>query len=285
MNKLIQELQRLYFLPNNQRFCRLADEEGANASQAEALLADSGIADSLAGKREVALQLVSAQYQVRTMIVGFARAADWSHVANLCQAIQGELELPVPAISVSPENGFQVWLSLAEPVAVAQAAAFLNALHNNYLSEVLRSKLTLQPGAANSDGVVLLVPSYRPVSQKWSAFIDPSMGSMFSDELGLDMAPNLDRQADMLTGLKSISTSDFQRALSLLTADAAADADGGQPINVVEQPSTPELIPGINFTDPKTFLLAVMNDPSASVGDRVRAAEALLPYFERLPKG
>ncbi len=33
------------------------------------------------------------------------------------------------------------------------------------------------------------------------------------------------------------------------------------------------------FTDPKTFLLAVMNDPAACVEHRIDAAKALLPYF------
>jgi hypothetical protein len=31
------------------------------------------------------------------------------------------------------------------------------------------------------------------------------------------------------------------------------------------------------FTDPKSFLLAVMNDPSATLVQRIKAAKALLP--------
>ncbi|NTV11175.1 MAG: terminase small subunit, partial [Zoogloea sp.] len=36
-----------------------------------------------------------------------------------------------------------------------------------------------------------------------------------------------------------------------------------------------------HFDDPKGFLLAVMNDPSAGAGLRIEAAKALLPYFHR----
>ena len=127
--------------------------------------------------------LVSVQQGVRTMVIGFARSGDWRHVANLCQVIQGDLEWPLPALSVSPKNGFQVWLSLAEPVVLEQAEAFLKALHHQYLSEIPLSRVTLQPSVDDYDGFVVLVPSYRPACQKWSAFIDPRMGSMFADEL------------------------------------------------------------------------------------------------------
>ena len=279
MNKLIQELQRLYFLPNNQRYRQIVDEEGENADQAEVLLTEAEMSDSLAGQRSIALMLVSVQQEVRTMVIGFARSGDWSHVANLWQVIQGDLEWPVPALSVSPKNGFQVWLSLAEPVVLEQAEAFLKALRHQYLSETPLSRLTLQPSA---DGFVVPVPSYHPACQKWSAFIDPRMGSMFADELGLDMAPNLEKQAEMLAGLKSITIRDFQRVLRLLNADVAASvsrAEGGLPLNAIERHSESELTLNNHFTDPKVFLLAVMNDSSASIAERIHAAEVLLPYF------
>ena len=282
MNKLIQELERLYFLPNDQRYRQVVEEEGANADQAEALLTYSEISDSLAGKRGIALKLLSFKQGVRTMVIGFARAGDWSHVASLCQVIQGDLEWPVPALSVSPKKGFQVWLSLAEPVVPEQAEAFLNALRHKYLSEIPLSRVTLQPSADDSAGVVALVPSYRQACQKWSAFIDPSMGSMFADELGLEMAPNLERQADMLASLKSITTRDFQRVLRLLHADVAVGvsyAEGELPPNTIERQSKSELRLSNHFTDPETFLLAVMNDSSVSIAERIHAAEALLPYL------
>lgn len=50
------------------------------------------------------------------------------------------------------------------------------------------------------------------------------MGSMFVDEPGLGMAPNMDRQADLLVGLKSINTSDFERALLSLKSTCEVKA-------------------------------------------------------------
>lgn len=38
---------------------------------------------------------------------------------------------------------------------------------------------------------------------------------------------------------------------------------------------------GSNFSDPQSFLLAVMNEPSASASQRIKAAKALLPYFDK----
>jgi hypothetical protein len=99
------------------------------------------------------------------------------------------------------------------------------------------------------------------------------------------MAPNMDRQADMLSGLKCIAADDFGRALDILdppscnTADvlecvAANDSESAAGSNISR------LDLSGNYADPKSFLLAVMNDPSASVGHRIDAAKALLPYFE-----
>ncbi len=54
---------------------------------------------------------------------------------------------------------------------------------------------------------------------------------------------------------------------------------------VVEPPAVPGAVPhaglavGGGFVDPKSFLLAVMNDPGATAEHRIEAAKALLPYF------
>lgn len=221
---------------------------------------------------EAPLELLGADGRVRTLVVGIARGSDWAAVAALYEGLQADLELPAPAVSVSPSAGYQLWLSLAEPVAAEQAAAFLEALRHKYLAELPAARLRLQPLAGEATSRVARVPAPDAESGKWSAFIDPSMGSMFADGPGLEIAPNPDRQAEMLAGVKSIAAKDFQRALAELavSGDEAAPAAGAR--------STLAL--GGNFTDPRTFLLAVMNDPSASAKARIRAAKALLPYFE-----
>jgi len=251
MNKLTTQLQRLYFLPDQ-------PAEGDEANQA--------------------FQPVSAEGTVRTLVINFARPADWEALALLYQALQEELDLPAPAISVSGDKGFRLWLSLAQPVPVAQARHFLAALRRCYLADQPPASLELVPDTEPAS--INLVPELNAVTGKWSAFIDPSLGSMFSDESGLEMAPNMDRQADLLAGLKSIDAAAFRHGLAKLAADEpspspAAAHEAGESAH---RRST--LNVGNNYRDPQSFLLAVMNDPSASAGQRIKAAKALLPYFQ-----
>lgn len=239
MDKLIAELQRLY------GFAAAAD-----------------------------LELPGPDGRTRALLLDFPRAADWEHVARLCQGLQDDYDLPAPGLSVSASAGFRVWLSLADAVPAARAAAFLDALRRRYLPELPTARVRLRPDGATADRVGP-VPALDAASGKWSAFIDPSLGSMFIDEPGLDMAPGPDKQADLLAGLASLRTDDFERVLTaLLGEDAAAPA------------TAPASAPGARlglgggYADPKSFLLAAMNDPTASARDRIRAARALLPYFE-----
>ncbi|HJV91893.1 MAG TPA: hypothetical protein VJ572_00385, partial [Azonexus sp.] len=134
-----------------------------------------------------------------------------------------------------------------------------------------------------------LLPAQHEATGKWSAFIDPSLGAMFIDEPGLEMAPNMDRQAEILAAAKSIAAAEFQRALKRLETPAAPDsgpAEQGadQPAEAARAAGRPHspLNVGSYYSDPKSFLLAVMNDPSASAGQRIKAAKALLPYFAPL---
>lgn len=86
------------------------------------------------------------------------------------------------------------------------------------------------------------------------------------------MAPSDERQADLLAGIASIQREVFERALARLSASgetAGADA----PNDAVSASAS--------FTNPKAFLLAVMNDPAVGIAHRIEAAKALLPWFER----
>jgi len=255
MNKLITQLQRLYFLPDQPGLWQSPEDEG----------------------RKQPFQPVSADGTVRTLSIGFARPSDWEALAQLYQALQEELDLPPPAISVSGDQGFRLWLSLAQPVPVGLGRHFLAELRRRYLSDLPPASLELVPGA--EPATINLVPALNAATGKWSAFIDPSLGSMFSDESGLEMAPNMDRQADLLAGLKSIDPAAFQHGLAQLAADQSSPspAPDDSPLRPADKRST--LSVGSNFSDPKSFLLAVMNDPSASAGQRIKAAKALLPYF------
>lgn len=300
MNKLITALQRLYFLPGQQWCSQKSAAGGEPASDAEGVLTPLIVANGLAGETDVLLNVVSPEGAVRTMVMNFDRAADWEQVGHLYQAVQDELDLPAPAVSVSGHQGYGVWFSLAEPVPVAQAQVFLNALRLKYLADLPATKLHLrpeiEPPAAAVQSLMKLTPTRHKATGKWSAYIDPSLVGMFVDGPWLEMAPNMDRQADILAGLKSIAAGDFQRALSLLQAPPEPDvapspmessanlqneaaAQSGRAVG----PTRATLNVGNNFHDPQSFLLAVMNDSSASARQRIKAAKALLPYFARVP--
>ncbi len=291
MNKLISALQRLYFLQDQQWHSQSLNDGGDLAYAAEGPLTPAIVTKSLAGELTVGLNLVSPTGMARAMVVSFARATDWEQVANLYQAVQDELDLPAPAVSVSGRKGYSLWFSLAEALPLAQIQAFLAALRLKYLDDIPLAHLELQPDAL---AIKTLAPARHNTTGKWSAFIDPSMGSMFIVEPGLEMAPILDRQAGMLAGLKSIKTANFQRALSILQAPSEldgepaltlAEAAARLPTKVSRPPDLADgyryskLGEGNTYADPRDFLLAVMNDSSVGVKQRIKAAKALLPYF------
>lgn len=207
----------------------------------------------------------------RAMLLGFTRAADWAYAAALLGEIQDALALPMPAVSISATGGYRLWFSLAEPITIEQACAFLSGLRRQYLGELPPGAVEFWPDAEAGDArldLTALPPAADAESGKWSAFIEPSLGGMFVEEPGLAMAPNNDRQADLLAGVASIQAGDFRRVLALLVSDVGL---------VSPVPS-----PAEHFTDPVRFLLSVMNDPAVSVAYRIEAAKALLPCFHHL---
>lgn len=291
MNKLISALQRLYFLQDQQWHSQNLNDGGDLAYAAEGPLTPAIVTKSLAGELTVGLNLVSPAGMARAMVVSFARATDWEQVANFYQAVQDELDLPAPAVSVSGRKGYSLWFSLAEALPLAQIQAFLAALRLKYLADIPLAHLELQPDAL---AINTLAPARHNTTGKWSAFIDPSMGSMFIVEPGLEMAPILDRQAGMLAGLKSIKTANFQRALSILQTPSELDGEpavtlaeaaarlptkASRPPDLADGYRYSKLGEGNTYADPRDFLLAVMNDSSVGVKQRIKAAKVLLPYF------
>jgi hypothetical protein len=297
MSKLITELQRLYFLDDQHWHSQHADASGNPAYSVAGTLTSEIVAASLAGEKTIALQLASPEGMARAMVVVFDKPGDWGEVANLYQAVQDELDLPAPAIAVSGRKGFRLWFSLAEPVAVVEIQSFLDALGRKYLADIPQNHRQFRPAADlpndTAPAVINLAPARHTVTGKWSAFIDPSLGGMFIEEPGLEMAPNMDRQASILAGLASIKVADFQRALGILLAPAESDAAGlsspERPASQPDEAASPRSPDaghpnslrhvGNHYSDPQSFLLAVMNDSSASPRHRIEAAKALLPFF------
>lgn len=210
----------------------------------------------------------------RLFCVAICRPGDWEHAATIFRGVQEDLELPAPPVSIDG-RGFRLWFPLAEPISRAQGNAFLTHLVARYAADLPADRIEMGSAATTQ-----LPPARLADDERWSAFIDPSMGSMFLAEPWLDMAPPPDKQADLLAGFARIKPHEFERALARL-----APLSPATPLTGDTQPPTSFPIAHDRLTvngphaDPQSFLLAVMNDPSTSPALRVEAAKALLPYI------
>lgn len=232
--------------------------------------------DRLTATRE-RLYGASASGSTRALCLRFTSAGHWEALAGLYQAVQSELGLPAPAISVSAvagQRGYGLWFSLAEAVPLAQAGDFLAALQGRYLADIPPTQLAFDLDAA----AARTVPALDAETGRWSAFIDPTLGAMFADEPWLEMAPNPEKQADLLTALESIEPEAFQQALAQLQQATSTETAATLAESSVKAGIQTRLAPGMRFADPKRFLMAVMNDDAVSAELRVQAAIALLPY-------
>lgn len=222
-----------------------------------------------------AVRLVDADGRVRAMVVELAQQAGWAGVAALWQGVQDDLDLPAPAIAVSGVDGYQLWFSLAEPVPLAQALAFLQDLRQRYLGAIAVKHIRIKPQAEDSapgqGQPIRQVPAVQGESGHWSAFVVPGLAGMFADEPWLDMPPSPEAQAKLLASVNSIQPAEFRLAQERLRP-------AGAPGAVVTAPVMADLTR--EAQDPKRFLLAVMNDPTIPMSLRIEAAKALLPHRE-----
>jgi len=208
--------------------------------------------------------------QVRVLVLELARPADWILLGPLWRGVQTDLALPAPAIAVSGVDGYQLWFSLAEPVAAAEGAAFLEGLRRHYLGRVAPGRITARPALSAQDGFSAppAPGQQQPATGYWSAFVAPDLAPIFADEPWLDQPPSPDAQASVLVRLQSIQPAAFAATLARLRPPVPSALPSQAP--VAAQPLTPKL-----------FLLAVMNDRGMDMQLRIEAAKALLPYFER----
>lgn len=199
----------------------------------------------------------------RALVLGLTRPADWDAMSRVWQGVQADLELPAPAIAVCGAEGYQLWFSLAQPVPVAQAQAFLEWIRLRYLSTVAPRRITPWP---TQSGHTRLVPALQADTGQWSAFVSSDLAAVFADDPSLDLPPGEDNQADLLSRLKSIQPGELQAALELLQPEAISPPAAA--------PSAPT---SHTSQDPRSFLLAVMNDTGVPLALRIEAAKALLP--------
>lgn len=223
------------------------------------------------------------------MVVEISQLAGWNSVAALWQGVQDELGLPSPVIAVSGIDGYQVWFSLQEAVPVTQAIDFLESLRQRYLEDVAPRHIAMMPmvdtSASGQARHARLVPALQAETSHWSAFIAPGLVSMFAEEPWLDLPPNPEAQAKLLSNVESIQPTLLRHALERLqparataTLDSRPALISGTGDQKVRQDATPRTTH--EGTDPKRFLLAVMNDPAIELSLRIEAAKALLPYDE-----
>ena len=222
---------------------------------------------ALASGETLRLSPLTADGRVAWMVVGVEGEGAWEAVAALYEGVLDDLALPSPAMAVSGAAGYRLWFPLAEPIPVAQAEAFLLGLADRYLATLPPARRVLCPLGEVRD--VPLVPAPHPVTGKWSAFIDPGLGGMLADEPWLDMAPNPEKQADILAGFELIKPAAFAQALDRLgpPREASPPMPGA---------SLPQPVAGDTADEARRFLLAVMNDPAVDMALRIEAAKALL---------
>ncbi|MDD0810092.1 hypothetical protein PSQ20_07070 [Curvibacter sp. RS43] len=231
----------------------------------------------------------------RALVLELARPADWSALSAVWVGVQADLALPAPAIAINGVDAYQLWFSLAEAAEPAQAQAFLDALCQRYLADIVQrrpQRLSRWPRTEGGLAAALpALPREQGDSGLWSAFVAPDLAAVFGDEPWLDLPPGIEAQADQLSRLSPIQAADFERALAELQSEAAAAASGPlapsaspaglgatPPAHAASLPAPPALqLADLPVTqDPRAFLLSVMNHPGLDLAWRLDAAKALL---------
>lgn len=234
--------------------------------------------------QEVPGQLLDAQGRTRALVLELIAPVDTVAMGALWQGLQTELGLPAPAVAVNGRDALQLWLSLAQPVGLAQARAFWDGLVARYLPALQARQWRAWPAAdaARPGGVahVPVIPSEQPGGDCWSAFVSPDLAPVFAETPWLDIPPRDEAQASLLRGLQSVDTVAWGDAMGQLapclpaTSVKPAAASSASPSPLA---ASAGVGPGPDVTDPRAFLQAVMCDTQLPLALRIEAAKALLP--------
>lgn len=216
-------------------------------------------------------RLLSSEGLTRCLVLQLGHPADWSLLATVWRGVQTELDWPAPAIAIDGDAGYQLWFSLKTPIPVAEAQAVLLALQARYLVEVTESRLQCWPRASgNVAEHAPLLPAAYGDGERWSAFVAPDLAPVFAETPFLDLPPSPEGQADLLAQLSSITPAALALGLKVLSP----------PPQLAHTPlAQPPAARGQITSPPQAFLLKVMNDESVDLELRLRAAQALLPYY------
>ena len=229
--------------------------------------------------------LIGPEGQVRAMVLALGKPADWATLSPVWRGVQADLALPAPAIAVNGVDAFELWFSLAQPVPLGEAVAFLQGLQQRYLADLKPDRVKLWPTADATPWPAPRIPA-RHAPDRWSAFVAPDLAAVFDgDDPSLDLQPGEDAQAELLSRQGCIAPDDWRAALKLLqtAAPAPAPAVAAAPVAPASSAATAPSAPSPHhaalvgpYEDPRLFLLDVMNDSSVALALRVDAAKALL---------
>ncbi|MCA6215846.1 hypothetical protein KGA65_04725 [Ideonella sp. B7] len=226
--------------------------------------------------------LLDAQGRTRALVLELIAPVDTAALGALWQGLQTELGMPAPAVAVNGRDALQLWCSLAQPVSLGQARAFLEGLVARYLPDGPARQWRAWPvaDAAAPGGVahVSPIPAEQPGGECWSAFVSPDLAPVFAETPWLDIPPRDEAQAGLLRGLSAISPAAWAEAMAQLAPAApAGQADTVEPFPVQASATPPGVGPAAEITDPRAFLQAVMCDARVPLALRIEAAKALLP--------
>jgi len=230
------------------------------------------------------LALIEPLDRVRALVMELTRPPSWAVLSKVWRGVQTELELPAPAIAVSGIDGLQLWFSLAEPIAVAQAHAFLERLRVRFLPDIEPGRMHLMPApdasAPRQERHAQLVPAPQE-SGNWSAFVAPDLAPVFADTPWLDIPPSEEGQAALLSSLEVMKQTVFEAALEKLGPRAQQSHSTAAVAASVDEPLTHERpVAAAAGADPKRFLLQIMNDDTVALALRIEAAKALLQHSD-----
>jgi len=206
---------------------------------------------------------------VRALVLDVGRPSDWELLGAVWRGVQLDLSLPAPGIAIAGENSYQLWFSLQQGGTQDEARAFFDGLKSRYLNGVSAPRIRCLTDAP-------AVPAEVREGQ-WSAFVAPDLAPVFVEATWLDIPPGVEGQADLLKSLKSITPQAWRAAMEQLEPPAVQDlAPTPAPSSSDVVPTAAAYSPSTSFSDPRAFLLQVMNDASVPMALRIEAAKALL---------
>lgn len=194
----------------------------------------------------------------RAVVLQITQPASWPEASRIWQGVQADLDLPAPAIAVSGGDAYQLWFSLVDAIPATQATAFADALRQRYAPDIPPERIQPLPVQADTR-----LPPFENQSEQWSAFVAPDLAPVFADTPWLDIPPNEDGQAELLSRLDGIKVSQFAQVCARLQP-TLNDATSNNASREGQQRT------------PAQFLLDVVNDPSIAIDLRIEAAKALL---------